>query len=475
VRFRLALVLLALPLARPAGFAHLAAQEPADPERPTYVQQRSFRIPFKADQSHGRVIELRLYHSYNGEGWVFSGKASPAHDGFQFTADRDGSVAFAVQAVKEGNVLDPPTDQLKTDLRVVIDTDKPRAILRPVVVQGGAAGVEWEVTDENLNPNSIRLEYRWPDQQAWLPLDRDVAFRPRDSRSWELKPGQKLEVRLRAMDLAKNEIVTPAVWTPPDPNNARFPDPLKEPQTNVGSSRPALHHVSSKRVRLEYDVKVGPSGLEKVELWYTTNGVEWKLYNPGGTDAGGDEKLPLDVGLGQPAAGADEPKGDKRSLVFDAKEDGLYGFIIIARNRVGRGPEAPKRGDPAQVQVVVDTTKPAVKLLDVKVRSNGERGGAVVEIAWDARDANMAPQPITLEYAKSDDPAQWQLIADKLENSGRFTWTVGTGPGDPYQFLVRVRCIDRAGNEGEAKSDHPVIVDLTVPSVEIKNVAPGGR
>jgi hypothetical protein len=465
VRNRLTFGLLALPLLIAAA-SHVAGQDLAA-DRANYVSKKAFFIPFATDHSNGRVIELRLYASHNSGPWVLTGKAKPEQKGFEFRTDQDGPFAFAVQAVKAGEILDPPLNDLRASLRVVIDTQKPQATLRGFVEQGGAAGVEWNVTDDNLDPNSIRLEYRWPDQPAWLPLDKDVAFKARDQRTWDLKPGQKLEVRLRAADLAKNEFVSPGVWAPPERGAAAssFSDNARDPGAVQpgGPSRPTMFHVNKNQVRLEYDVKVGPSGLHKVELWYTTNGQEWKLDEKTGGDAGPDAESP------PPAA--DEGPG-KRSLVFQADKDGLYGFIIIARNRVGLGPEKPKRGDAAQVQVMVDTTKPTVRLLDVKVRPGGERGAAVLDILWDAKDANIAPQPIYLEFAeKAEGP--WRTIADKLDNTGRFTWTVG--PNEPYQFFVRVRCVDRAQNIGEDATPKPVIVDLTVPSVEIKDVGPGGR
>ena len=81
----------------------------------------------------------------------------------------------------------------------------------------------------------------------------------------------------------------------------------------------------------------------------------------------------------------------------------------------------------------------------------------------------MAAAPITLEYAeKLDGP--WRVIAEKIDNTGKFTWAVP--PTEPYSFYVRIKAIDRAGNMTTVVTKQAVIVDLTVPQVEIRDVAP---
>jgi hypothetical protein len=106
-----------------------------------------------------------------------------------------------------------------------------------------------------------------------------------------------------------------------------------------------------------------------------------------------------------------------------------------------------------------------------KVRANGTATqGALVDIMWQATDKNLAPAPITLEYAeKLDGP--WRVIAEKIDNTGKYTWAVP--PTEPYSFYVRVKAIDRAGNLALDTSKQNVVVDLTVPQVEIRDVAPG--
>src|SRR5262249_37656990 len=116
-------------------------------------------------------------------------------------------------------------------------------------------------------------------------------------------------------------------------------------------------------------------------------------------------------------------------------------------------------------------TKPEVQIVSTRVASNGDRG-AVVDIRWKATDANIAQTPIKLEYQAVGDPTWKSITPDWVDNTGQFTWAAPTG--EHYEFLIRVTCRDRAGNEASFQTVKPVNVDLTVPGVEGVDVAPGG-
>ena len=100
-----------------------------------------------------------------------------------------------------------------------------------------------------------------------------------------------------------------------------------------------------------------------------------------------------------------------------------------------------------------------------------------MDIRWKAQDANIAPVPIKLEYQvvrrdKPSEKGEWKAIApDWIDNTGQYTWTAPTG--EAHEFLIRVTCKDRAGNEQHMESTTPVNVDLSVPGVEAVDVVPG--
>jgi hypothetical protein len=470
VRVRLPIVLL---LAATIVAADYCSAQAPDDRPPTYSKTRQFFIPFQADLQRP-ISELRLFVQRNGGEWEYLTSAQPTQKGFNFFTNQDGTYGLTVQTVYKDGTTEPPRDQLKVDKKIVIDTVPPKINVRPFSTNDGAAGVEWEIVDDYLDSTSIKLEYRWPGMADWAPIDRGISFRARDQRSWTLKPDQRIEIRVRAMDYAKNEAISTGVTTSPTVGDNRQFGSGTGTGGNTGTGDPVQnqnrvygtqHFVNSTTVKLNYNVTVGPSGIRKVTLWRQDEKQAWsKVLEKDGDELRPDKETPA-------VLPGERPKTEPLTLVHTVEKDGTYGFIIVVESRAGASGREPKPGDPPHTVVVVDTTPPLVKMSEPKVRPNGAAAqGALVDIMWQATDKNLAPAPITLEYAeKLDGP--WRVIAEKIDNTGKYTWAVP--PTEPYSFYVRVKAIDRAGNLALDTSKQNVIVDLTVPQVEIRDVAPG--
>lgn len=476
MRVRLPIVLLCLL----SGFASLAARaQPGGPdERVRHTKLRQFFVPFSADPKRP-ISELRLYVQHNGGKWELLTSAQPTQKGFNFFANQDGAYNMTVQTVYQDGTVEPAIDQLRSDLKVVIDSTPPRIAVRPFSTADGAAGVEWDATDEYIDAATVRLEYRWPGMAEWAPIDKGVPFRARDQRTWILKPDQRIEIRVKANDLAKNEGVSPGVTTSPTiGDNRQFTGGTSgvsgsgmspaigavdnpAPKSAIGTQ----HFVNNTTIKLNYNVTVGPSGLKKVTLWKLDEKNLWtKALEKDGNDLRPDRDAPA-------VLPGERPRTEPLALTHDVQHDGVYGFLIVVESRAGTSGREPRPSDPPQTTVVVDTTPPQLKMTEPRVRPNGTAAqGALVDIVWQATDKNMAPAPITLEYAERLD-GPWRVIADKIDNTGKYTWAVP--PTEPYSFYVRVKAIDRAGNIATDTSKQNVIVDLTIPQVEIRDVAPG--
>jgi hypothetical protein len=209
-------------------------------------------------------------------------------------------------------------------------------------------------------------------------------------------------------------------------------DPWSVSQTHAPAVPTML--VNSRRIKLNYAIKdVGPSGVERVELWATRDGKSWARYS------------------NEPPPGG--------PLVVQVAEEGKYGFTVVVRNGVGvRSPE-PKEGDAPQVWVVVDETCPTVKLTRAKVLM--DRKVPTLDIRWKASDERMMPRPVTISTAlKPEGP--WTPVATALENNGRFEYKMKKD--HPYEFFVRVEAMDQAGNVGHDCTKTPVHVDMVPPS-----------
>ena len=74
------------------------------------------------------------------------------------------------------------------------------------------------------------------------------------------------------------------------------------------------------------------------------------------------------------------------------------------------------------------STPPVVKLF--YPQPDTQRRDALL-LTWNASAHNLAPNPITLQWAERPD-GQWQNIAADLTNSGRYVWQVT--PNMPYRL-----------------------------------------
>ena len=144
-------------------------------------------------------------------------------------------------------------------------------------------------------------------------------------------------------------------------------DPPELPAPAALASGPAgapsaTRMVNSKRITLNYELKdVGASGIGGVEMWCTQDTRTWKK--------------------GEVVAQTNH------SFTVEVKDEGLYGFTLLARNGSGAGKEAPQPGDQPQVWVSVDVTKPVVQITSLELTHGGKAPS--VMIRWSAKDKNI--------------------------------------------------------------------------------------
>ncbi|MBI3411223.1 MAG: hypothetical protein HY040_23050 [Planctomycetes bacterium] len=211
---------------------------------------------------------------------------------------------------------------------------------------------------------------------------------------------------------------------------------------------PPLQYVNHPRVVLEYELnKVGPSGVGRVELWYTTNdGQSWELC-------------------------ADDPRvegatsGGRHQRAIDLPGDGVYGFHLVVKSRAGLGKPPPRAGDPPQIRFEVDTSIPVAQLFPPV--PDAQSPGALL-LRWVAKDNNLAETPITLEWAEHKE-GPWTPIAANIPNTGRHSWHLPERM--PVQAFLRLRVRDLAGNEGVAVTGEPQLIDLSEPEGRLVNVS----
>jgi hypothetical protein len=255
----------------------------------------------------------------------------------------------------------------------------------------------------------------------------------------ELQPVRAIN-HLDEPERAGNQVVnaSPGLSLPPTPT-------LQKEAVSERPSRPGipmLRLVNTKQITLNFEVKdVGPSGVTAVDLWYTQDGKDWRKH---------------------------EAPPQQKPYIIEVDEEGMYGFTLVARSGTGMAKEPPRPGDPPQVWVIVDLTRPVVQLQEMTYETL-PGGGQNVAIRWKATDKNIARQAISLYYSEREE-GPWKPIATNLENSGTYNWQLP--PNMPLQFVVRVEAIDMAGNIGRAQSPRPIKLDSTRPELSIVDVAP---
>ena len=469
-RIRLLIGLLGglLCLSRPC---YVSAQPVGDGPQTFHEQRRKFFIPFDLPGVEpSELRKLQLYVSENGRtNWVPDATADPAKRGFNFETRSDGVYLFAVQVeYRDGERVPDQARDLVAMLRVVVDTAPPMIQLRSRRGEPGTGGVEWVVSDENIDPTTVRMEGRWPGQTEWRAVEGN--FRDRGDHFFRFREGEKYQVRIVAKDKAGNDGVSEVVVTPPsgvDSQRPFTPEPERELPGAGGAGMPArtdtrIIDVKDRQITLRPKISVGRSGVKQLRLFVTRDqGQKWEEH----------DKIPVATitRQGEPVRSTDgRTLTETHKLDYTAPEDGLYGFCIVAVSSVGLSEPTPQRGDRPDIMVMVDTRMPRVRILKTDVTPAGESGNRVA-IAWDIEDENLARNGIDLYYSEKPNApdTEWKEIARGLDNIGRYDWIVG--PDQPFRFYLRLRAIDRAGNMGAADSEQ-ITVDLVKPKTIIVDI-----
>jgi len=422
-----------------------------------FFQHRQFKIPFKNDQKNINVAQVRLYVSTDqGRFWKFTATATPDEQNFRFSANQDGLFWFAVQTVDQQNKLYPASlDELRPNLRVIVDTAPPAVQVQPLAPRGGEVGVSWQVRDDNLDlslPDAVRVEYKLPGAVIWSPLNVPAGA----GQYYFTAPGAALiEVRVIARDRAGNvgeDKTTVSLQGGGAANPAPFQAPVGVQPDDGNLKTLSRKFVNSKSITLSYELRdVGKSGVSLVELWYTLyKGRTWTKL----------DEFPIDVKNVEDNA--------TKKLAFNVTDEGVYGITLVAKSGVGLGDRAPQPGDRPQFWIEVDLTKPVVQILNVNVGTGIDKG--TVSVAWNAQDKNLGATPIRLSYAEARE-GPWTSFGEQLTNNGKHRWKLPDTL--PFQFFVRVEASDLAGNIGEAITLERVKVDLSQPKALIRDIEPG--
>lgn len=188
--------------------------QPATAKKLTY-NQNTFYIPFNAGTAITPDLsakEVLLFVSGDkGASWQLYQRQAPAAQRFAFRAAIDGEYWFAVRTLfgdDEANDL-PPLQGVEPELKVQIDSEEPRLDMSAALINPKTAGLIWGISDPNLDPNTLKMEYRTSAVGIWQPIIpttiKNVENGYSGEVSWQLtQPATTIEIRASVKDSAGN-------------------------------------------------------------------------------------------------------------------------------------------------------------------------------------------------------------------------------------------------------------------------------
>jgi hypothetical protein len=289
---------------------------------------------------------------------------------------------------------------------------------------------------ETLPPPRSEQYQRGADLQLGAPANDELA--PRET------PAQQPRPSLSNADIG------------PIPEDEPLPPPSRPDKASAGIGRgpdvtttdvippgtqPRL--TNARRFTLDYDVESGgPEGIAEVELWGTKDGGRtWLKW---GSDP--DKQSPMDVEVGSEAT---------------------YGFRVVIVGKNGLEGNKPQSGDEADIWVSIDATRPAARITAAGY-GTGENAGRL-DIRWEASDANLGQQPVTLLYCDRPD-GKFSVIAAGLANTGQYLWQFD--PRSPKSLYLRLEVRDDAGNIAVDQLTDPIQVEGLIPKGRIRSLQP---
>lgn len=454
--------------------------------REQFTNKSRFKIPFRFDAAELEQLgarEVELWESRDrGATWKARNRVAPTAGKFQYEATESGSYWFCLKLIDRNQNLHPNSAP-RAGLKVYVDLDLPQVDLQLSQGSPGTVQISWNLSDDALELNTLRLRIRQP-QREWK--EHSIRRAATGSDDIRVEGTGKFEAELAVADLAGNETIERqsiqirGAGNPPtstrgekiatrqrDPGGDRlemasqFPGPRSKgvkpvaaapqvdrstpatPVADAGTGPKNVRRTSTsetttatpRTVRyvntLQFDLKyrlrdVAPDEKIPVELWMTADGgASWQLASR--DDAG---RSPLQVTVEQP---------------------GEYGVQLAWQRPSGRGASRPQDGTPPRDLFIVDRRAPELELLGVQSSHKGNI--QTVTIRWRAADEHFSDTPIRLLWGPTAEGPWSEAIAD-LPNDGRYDWKPESQL--PDSIFVRLEARDQAGNLRIAESPRPV-------------------
>ncbi len=510
----------------------------AQPPQAIVTNQSGFRIPYRFDQAEMRRLrakEIRLVLSRNGGlEWQHVQTVSPEAGRFDFKAEVDGEYWFAVRTLDGANQLHPDANVVEPGLVVIVDRTPPDLQLLLQPSEAGKVQLSWSVSDANLDPTKLSLEFSQGGAN-WQPVN--IKAQAAGQTSWSVPNGGQVSVRGSATDRAGNvgsaqTAVVVQAGGLGGPMRKR-PDAADHTQPIAGSNLPPLPESTS-------NFPFGPSANSNVvppppadpfsgfsapsnrsvapAQAPTQFPSEAKIANsfPTTSNASTSDQGRVNTAEWGSSRSRFNSNGRFRAVkshrfevnyrIDDVGPSGVSAVeLFVTQNN---GQKWFKYGDDADKQspFVVEVPEDGLYGFAIRVRSGagladeppqpGEEpsvsivvdrtppqvqlapiqqgaGGQMnkLTISWRIADDTPSDKPISLAYSATPN-GPWEPICGWQSDTGSYTWSVGQGV--PSRLYVRLVARDAAGNHSFVDTPQPLLVDLSKPTARIVDVESNG-
>lgn len=476
------------------------------------LNQRAIQIPIEFNPARRREIrELLLFVSVDqGRNWTQEAVAKATDEAFNFYAPRDGIYWFSVCVIDLNGRREPADiNAAPPGLKVLIDTQPPILRIRSAERNGDDVTVSWEIQEAYPELGTLKLHWRPAGDPAAPWTNVPVTPGVNGQKTFQVNTPGPVTVRMMVDDAAHNKahamqevaglggrstaarnhstseissgaagafsgpIVPPGVATPPgreiQPVASLEPHAIERPRgnpiaasagavrdpndnnpvaSNSAASKPTAPEVknntqliNSTEISLAYEMsKVGPSGIKSAKLYMTVDdGHSWQELA--------------------------EDRNRQQRIAAKLPGEGVFGFRVVLESGAGLSKGPPLSGDMPEMRVEVDQTPPQVELYPLA--PDPTNANALI-FRWSAQDKNMAPNPITLEWAENQEGPWKPITAGPIANTGTYTWRL---PGQmPVRVYLRIKARDLAGNVGEARTATPQLIDVARPEGRLTGI-----
>ena len=194
------------------------------------LNSRSFGIPFNVDRSGSRPVEVRLFVSRGPKTkWKLLGRKSPGDKEFDYKGQADGLFWFATRTVDSAGQAHP-SEELKPQLKVVVDTTKPTIELKADADASGRIKAQLKFSD--VTPiKSIQIHYASDVLREWTSIDSKKITKDGNLNFLPEQDWQQLSLQIICVDSAGNQSIQslllqrPRIAAKPKPKFAFKPQP----------------------------------------------------------------------------------------------------------------------------------------------------------------------------------------------------------------------------------------------------------